>query len=141
MVNTVLENATPTDEVLFTDSTFLSEYFSMVNLLMTIYFGHTDTKWTVYVWEQSTSNRCCQECRSRIYDKCVNHIHIQIGILFIFTFISSLRGHMLCQQNIKFALTYQYMLGIRCNSCGLLKSQNNFLTFVIHQTFDIKQYW
>ena len=44
MVNTVLENATRTDEVLFTDSTFLSEYFSMVNLLMTIYFGHTDAK-------------------------------------------------------------------------------------------------
>lgn len=102
MVNTVLENATRTDEVLFTDSTFLSEYFSMVNLLMTIYFGHTDAKWMVYIWEQSTSNRCCQECRSCMYDKHVNHRCIQIGIPFIFTFISSLRGQMLCQQNITF---------------------------------------
>jgi len=44
MVHTVLENATRTDEVLFGDSKFLSEYFLMVNLLMTIYFGHTTAK-------------------------------------------------------------------------------------------------
>lgn len=43
-VFTVLENATYMKDVFFTDSTFLSEYFSRVNLLMTIYFGHTDVK-------------------------------------------------------------------------------------------------
>jgi hypothetical protein len=48
MVITVLEKATHTEEALFTYSTFLSEYFSMVNLLMTIYFGHTDaTEWCI----------------------------------------------------------------------------------------------
>ena len=111
MVITVLENATRTDEVPFTDSTFLSQYLSMVNLLMTIYFGHTDAKWTVCIWEQSTCNRCCPECRSCIYDKSVNHRHIQIGILFVFTFISSLRGHMLCQQNITFCTNISIYAG------------------------------
>lgn len=55
LVITLLENATHMKNVFFTDSTFLSEYFSMVNLLITIYFGHTDAKWCI------TGNRVYQQ--------------------------------------------------------------------------------
>jgi hypothetical protein len=55
--------------------------------------------------------RCCQECRSCTSDKCVNHSHIQIGIHLIFTFISSLRWHMLCQQNNTFCTNIPILAG------------------------------